>query len=264
MTGTPTTDDHALAARLAGDAGRVLTGLRADLGFADPGHLRASGDRRAHEFLVAALGRERPGDAVLSEEGAADPRRLDADRVWIVDPLDGSREYAEPGRTDWAVHVALWERGALVAGAVAVPARDLVLTTADPPRPRPDRATSSRLRLAVSRTRPPELTTRLAEALGARVVPMGSAGVKIAAVLLGEADAYVHAGGQHEWDSAAPVAVAVAAGCHASRTDGSPLVYNRAGAWLPDLVVCRPGHRSRLLAAIHATTHPTPSEKRTP
>lgn len=244
-------DDHVFAARLAGECGRLLRDLRRDTGFADPERLRRLGDRRSHEALMEGFHAHRPEDAVLSEEGADDPKRLVSQRVWIVDPLDGTREFAEEGRTDWAVHVALWERGELTAGAVAIPARDVVLTTAQPSAPP---VGAERLRIAVSRTRPPALVHTLARLLDAELVPLGSAGVKTSAVVRGEVDAYVHAGGQYEWDSAAPVAVAMAAGCHASRLDGSPLRYNREDPWLPDLVVCGARHRDRLLSAIRSVT----------
>ncbi|NEE14179.1 3'(2'),5'-bisphosphate nucleotidase CysQ [Streptomyces sp. SID7499] len=245
-------EDGELAVHLATAAGRVLLALREETGFGDPAALRALGDRRSHEYLSAELKRHRPDDAVLSEEGADDARRLTSPRVWIIDPLDGTREYAERGRTDWAVHVALWQRGELVAGAVAVPARNLVLSTTGARLGERGAAETGPLRLAVSRTRAPALVQRLATALNAELVPMGSAGVKIGAVVLGEVDAYVHGGGQYEWDSAAPVAVARSARCHASRLDGRPLVYNQRDAWLPDLVVCRPELRDRLLAALSA------------
>jgi 3'(2'), 5'-bisphosphate nucleotidase len=228
--------DHGLAAELAHEAGRVLLELRGRPG-ADAGRLKALGDAASHELLVRALARHRPGDAVLSEEGADDVRRLTADRVWIVDPLDGTREFSEPERTDWAVHVALWDRGELSAAAVALPARYRTFSTAQPPAM--EERPGGPLRLAVSRTRPPALVGDLKERLGAQLVPMGSAGVKAMAVVCGEVDAYVHGGGQYEWDSAAPVAVARAAGVHASRLDGSPLTYNRPDPWLPDLLVCR-------------------------
>ena len=210
--------DSGLARRLATETGRLLVRVR-------PGN----GDRTAQIFLAAQLAEHRPDDAVLSEEAPDDLRRLTADRVWIIDPLDGSREYAEPGRTDWAVHVALWERGELVAGAVALPAH----------RPKP-RAPYRRPRIVVSRTRPPAFARQVAEAIGGVLVPMGSAGAKAMAVVRGEADAYLHAGGMYEWDSAAPVHVARAAGLHASRADGRPLHYNQPDPWLPDLLICRP------------------------
>jgi len=245
-------DDHELARELASDAGRRLVELRGRLGFEDPAALRAAGDRSSQEPLSSALRRHRPQDAILSEEAADDVARLQASRVWIVDPLDGTREFAEAGRDDWAVHVALWSEGELAAGAVALPARDAVLTTERPPLPPlpPGRGATGRLRIAASRTRPAAFVTALAGRLGAELVPMGSAGVKVAAVLLVEVDAYVHAGGQHEWDSAAPVAVAIAAGAHASRIDGSPLRYNQPDPLLPDLLVCRPELAPDLLAAI--------------
>jgi 3'(2'), 5'-bisphosphate nucleotidase len=210
--------DAELARRLATETGRLLVSVR-------PG----DGDHVAQLFLAAQLSEHRPEDSVLSEEAPDDPRRLAADRVWIIDPLDGSREYAEAGRTDWAVHVALWERGELVAGAVAVPA----LRRVSP-------AAHRRPRIVVSRTRPPEFAQRVAEAINAVLVPMGSAGAKTMAVVRGEADAYLHAGGMYEWDSAAPVFVARAAGLHASRADGRPLLYNQPDPWQPDLLICRP------------------------
>ncbi|RNL82841.1 3'(2'),5'-bisphosphate nucleotidase CysQ [Halostreptopolyspora alba] len=243
-------NDHEVARDLATEAGQQLLRLRARHGFEEPEVLRTLGDRTSHELLFSALGRLRPSDAVLSEEGADDRARLDTERVWIIDPLDGTREYSESGRTDWAVHVALWERGELTAGAVALPAQGSVLSTVDPPWLPEERPAEQRLRITSSRTRPPEFVQRMATQLGAEVVPMGSAGAKICAVLLGIADLYVHAGGQYEWDSAAPVAVARAAGLHASRTDGSELTYNREDPSLPDILVCRPELSSTLLASI--------------
>jgi 3'(2'), 5'-bisphosphate nucleotidase len=238
--------DDLLARDLAVAAGTRLLARRADGG--DPTELKNAGDKLSHEFLTAELARQRPDDEVLSEEGADDPARLAADRVWIVDPLDGTREFGEAGRSDWAVHVALWERGELTAGAVALPAQDRVLSTADPiepPAPVP-----GPLRLLVSRSRPPEFVQRLAERVGGVLVPLGSAGAKAAAVITGDADAYVHSGGQYEWDSAAPVAVARWAGLHTSRIDGSPLVYNQQPPSLPDLIICRAAIADDLLAAI--------------
>jgi 3'(2'), 5'-bisphosphate nucleotidase len=241
------TDDDRLAADLAAEAGRRLLALRAGGGAAD--ELRRAGDRSSHEFLAAELARQRPGDAVLSEEGADDLARLSADRVWIVDPLDGTREFGEPGRSDWAVHVALWERGELTAGAVALPAQDKVLSTADPVKA-PAAPPPGTFRLLVSRTRPPEFMTRLSRQLGAELVPLGSAGAKAAAVICGDAEAYVHSGGQYEWDSAAPVAVAVASGLHASRIDGSKLSYNQERPSLPDILICQATLADPLLEAI--------------
>ncbi len=242
-----TAGDHSLARRLAVEAGDLLLALRASWD-GDAVDLKNAGDARSHELLMRELRRERPDDAILSEEGADDLARLDAERVWIVDPLDGTREFGERPRDDWAVHVALWERGRLAAGAVARPARGDVLSTEDPPA-RPT-GIPAPIRLAVSRTRPPAFVTALAERLGAELVPMGSAGIKATAVLDGSVHAYVHAGGQYEWDSAAPVAVAVASGLHASRIDGSPLEYNRKDPLLPDLLVCRPEIAGRLLSLI--------------
>lgn len=245
---TPPTDDHALATTLATAAGERLMQTRADNVDLEPKALKDLGDRVSHEFLMAELTRLRPGDAVLSEEGADDLVRLSAERVWIVDPLDGTREFSEIGRDDWAVHVALWEGGQLVAGAVARPAKGVTYSSADTDPAKG--VTGSPLRLAVSRSRPPEFVTRLAGHLDAELVPMGSAGVKAMSVLDGEADVYVHAGGQYEWDSAAPAVVARAHGLHTSRIDGAPLVYNNENPYLPDLVICRPEVADEILEAI--------------
>lgn len=229
-------DDHALATWLATVAGERLLGVRSE--GLQGRELKDAGDRVAHELILQLLTAHRPDDAVLSEEGRDDPVRLQAHRVWIVDPLDGTREFSEPPREDWAVHVALWCDGDLVAGAVAQPGVSATFSTGQPP-PLPARR-SSKPRIAVSRTRPPAFVDGLAEQLGAELVPMGSAGAKVISVVRGVTDAYVHAGGQYEWDSAAPVAVARAAGLFTSRLDGAPLVYNRPDPLLPDLVVCRP------------------------
>jgi len=251
-----TADDHVLAQDLAVAAGQLLLELRGRGGDRDA--LRQSGDRLSHEFLAAELAARRPGDAVLSEEGIDDKARLAAQRVWIVDPLDGTREFGEDGRTDWAVHVALWERGGsglgrLTAGAVALPAQGRVLSTVSPPAP-PGGA-PTRLRLVVSRSRAPRLVRDVAGRLGAELVPCGSAGAKVATVITGETDAYLHAGGFYEWDTAAPVAVARAAGYHASRIDGAELAYNREDPLLPDILVCRPVIAGLLLAAIREAAH---------
>ncbi|MGH3961124.1 3'(2'),5'-bisphosphate nucleotidase CysQ [Mycobacterium sp.] len=237
--------DHELAARLATQAGELLLAVRDELAGAVEAERKAAGDKRSHDYLVDALARERPDDAVLSEEGADNPVRLRSERVWIVDPLDGTREFAELGREDWAVHVALWHSGELAAGAVALPAQGVTLATPDvePPSPQPGPP-----RIVVSRTRPPAIALRVRDQLGGTLVAMGSAGAKVAAVIQGLADVYVHAGGQYEWDSAAPVAVARGAGLHTSRIDGSPLEYNRADPRLPDLVVCRPEYADAVLA----------------
>ncbi len=240
-------NDDELAAALATDAGRLLLGVRDEFAGAAAAERKDQGDRRSHDFLMAALAAARPGDAVLSEEGADDPARLNAERVWIVDPLDGTREFAEPGRQDWAVHVALWAAGELTAGAVALPARGVTLATPSVPRPA---AYGGPPRVLVSRTRPPAVAVAVREALGGELVEMGSAGAKVAAVIEGRAEVYVHAGGQYEWDSAAPVAVARAAGLHTSRVDGSSLRYNRPDPLLPDLLVCRPVYADAVLAAL--------------
>ena len=244
------TDDDRLAAELAEQAGKLLLDLRAEGG--DPGDLRKKGDRLSHEFLAAELAARRPGDAVLSEEGRDDMARLAAGRVWIVDPLDGTREFGEPGRTDWAVHVALWERGALTAGAVALPAQGQVLATTAPPVVPAVNGSEGPLRVVVSRTRPPAFLERLSQEMSVTLVPLGSAGAKAAVVMRGEADAYIHAGGQYEWDSAAPAAVALAAGFHASRLDGAALQYNQPDPMLPDILICPVVLAESLLEAIGA------------
>jgi 3'(2'), 5'-bisphosphate nucleotidase len=301
-----TADDHALAHDLAERAGRLLLALRAQGG--DPDALRNAGDRQSHEFLMTELAKARPHDAVLSEEGLDDKGRLTADRVWIVDPLDGTREFGEPGRTDWAVHVALWQRtpapaeagaagetsdadevgepapngeagaaGELTAGAVALPAQGLVLSTlstldaaerpgreGDSSRPSegapagifsPSPGAERPLRLVVSRSRASQLVKDVATLLNADLVPCGSAGAKAATVIQGENDVYLHSGGFYEWDTAAPVAVARAAGLHVSRIDASDVVYNQDNPLLPDILVCRPAIAGRLLDAIREANH---------
>jgi 3'(2'), 5'-bisphosphate nucleotidase len=245
------TDDHALAAWLATTAGERLLAVRES---GPTGReLKDAGDRAAHELLMELLASHRPGDSVLSEEGQDDKRRLEASRVWIVDPLDGTREFSEPPRDDWAVHVALWETGDLSAGAVAQPALGQTFHTGQPPVVPP--RTSARPRIAVSRTRPPGFVEALAAHLDAELVPMGSAGVKVISVVRDLTDAYVHAGGQYQWDNAAPVAVARSAGLFCSRVDGSPLRYNQDDLSLPDLVVCRPELSAEILefVARHGT-----------
>jgi 3'(2'), 5'-bisphosphate nucleotidase len=249
--GTPppeaATDDHVLATWLAAVAGKRLLEVREE-GLTGK-ELKDAGDVAAHDLLMELLAQHRPDDAVLSEEGP-DERvdkvdRLTASRVWIIDPLDGTREFSEPPRDDWAVHVALWQDGGLTAGAVAQPALGETFNTGQPPVVPP--STSSRPRIAVSRSRPPAFVNALAEELDAELVPMGSAGVKVLSVARDITDAYVHAGGQYEWDSAAPVAVAAAAGLFTSRVDGTPLLYNQEDVYLPDLIVCRPELAERIV-----------------
>jgi 3'(2'), 5'-bisphosphate nucleotidase len=241
------TDDALLAEELAERAGGVLLDLRAR------GADGKAADKGSDAFLLAELAARRPRDSVLSEESPDPAARHTAERVWIVDPLDGTREFGEAGRTDWAVHVALWVHGELACGAIAVPALSTVRSsrtaTSVPPRP-------AVRRIAVSRTRPPAWADPVAAELGAELVGMGSAGAKVDAVLRGEVDAYFHDGGQYEWDSAAPVVVARAAGLHASHVDGSPLTYNQPDPWSPDLLVCDAGVADRILGLIgrHRTT----------
>jgi 3'(2'), 5'-bisphosphate nucleotidase len=237
------TSDHSFAAWTATVAGQRLLEVR-DEGLVGK-ELKDRGDLVAHELLMELLAKHRPDDSVLSEEGRDDKRRLHAARVWIVDPVDGTREFSEPPRDDWAVHVALWESGEVVVGAVAQPALGTTFhtgaPTAVPAKP------AGPLRIAVSRTRPPAFVAELAKEIGGEPVPMGSAGAKVISVVRGVTDVYVHAGGQYEWDSAAPVAVARAAGLHTSRVDGSPLLYNQDDVLLPDLLVCRHEDAPRIL-----------------
>jgi 3'(2'), 5'-bisphosphate nucleotidase len=244
--------DARLAARLAEDAGQLLLSVRAEGGGGDPKELGNRGDRESNSLLLELLYTARPDDSVLSEESVDSPVRLDAERVWIIDPLDGTREFSMAGRQDWAVHVALWESGSgITAAAVAQPAIGEVYASdrvssigggGGEARPRP--------LILVSDSRPPAFAQPVASAVGADVAPMGSAGAKAMAVVRGDADAYVHAGGQWEWDSAAPVGVALAAGFHASRIDGTPLLYNQAHPYLPDLLICRRELAPALLGAI--------------
>jgi 3'(2'), 5'-bisphosphate nucleotidase len=243
-------DDHLFAAWAATVAGELLVEVRGS--GLEGKALKDAGDLASHELLMKLLAEHQPDDAVLSEEeyrgtsGAHD--RMKARRVWIIDPVDGTREYSEPPRDDWAVHVALWQDGELVAGAVAQPGLGVTFHTGQPPVV-PAR-TAPKPRIAVSRTRPPAFVEALAEEIGAELVPMGSAGAKVISVTRDLTDAYVHAGGQYEWDSAAPVAVARAAGLFTSRIDGSPLRYNQPDVLLPDLVVCRPELAEPILAFV--------------
>ncbi|HUY63840.1 MAG TPA: 3'(2'),5'-bisphosphate nucleotidase CysQ [Acidimicrobiales bacterium] len=256
-----TPDDHVSAADMAALAADTLMTVRSEVGFSDAAALRSAGDRRSEETLQALLAERHPDDAVLSEESPDNPERLRAERVWVIDPLDGTREFAEAGRSDFAVHVALVVGDRPRCGAVALPATGEVFSTALVPLIDPvEAAPGRRLRLAVSRSRPPEMVGAVAAGLDAELVPMGSAGVKIMAVVRGEVDLYVHAGGQYEWDSAAPVAVALAAGLHASRIDGSELRYNQADPWLPDLVVCRAVLAERVLEVLASVCGAVPSD----
>lgn len=241
------TDDAALAERLATEAGALLLELRRASRDLPPRALGDAGDRAAHVFLMSALARERPEDVRFSEEALAPEARLSASRVWIVDPLDGTREYSE-GRDDFAVHVALVERGRPLVGALGLPGRGQTLGSGAPPAL--PKLREGPPRILVSRSRPPPLAQRVAERIGGVLCPMGSAGAKVGAVLLGEAELYLHAGGFYEWDTCAPVAVALAAGFQASRIDGAPLVYNQENPWCPDLLVCHPLLAPRVLEAI--------------
>jgi 3'(2'), 5'-bisphosphate nucleotidase len=240
--------DVAIAERAARAAAEVLLRLRQGDITGRP--LGDAGDAAAQAAISASLAADVPGDVVFSEEAADDLRRLSAERVWIVDPLDGTREYGDPARHDWAVHVALWSGGELSAAAVALPGLGEILVT--DPAPVVPASPGGRVRIAVSRSRPPAEADTVAAALGADLVPLGSAGYKAVAVVRGEVDAYVHAGGMYQWDSAAPVAIARAAGLTTCRLDGSPMVYNDPDPWLPDLVVCRPELAEPILAAVRA------------
>jgi 3'(2'), 5'-bisphosphate nucleotidase len=241
--------DATLAARLATEAGRILLDIRRRPGLTGAA-LGAAGDVEANAQLVAALRAARPDDGLLSEERKCDGMRLAQSRVWIVDPLDGTREYSE-GRDDWAVHVALAINGVATVGAVALPARGLTLSSGAPA---PLAAANMPPKMVVSRSRPAPEAIAVAKAIGAELVPMGSAGAKAMAVVCGEADIYLHTGGQYEWDNCAPAAVARAFGLHVSRADGSPLVYNNADPYLPDLLICRPEWAAQVLAL--SSPHP--------
>ena len=258
-----TQPDAAIGIQAASLAGELLLRLRQGAATGegasaalDADALRAAGDRDANRAIMKLLANERPEDSLLSEEATDDPRRLIADRVWIIDPLDGTREFGERDgagvwRDDFAVHVALWERGqGLTLGVVGLPARGVIYSSDAPPAVPP--SPPGKLRIAVSRTRPPAFIAALEAAGSATLVPMGSAGVKVMAVVSGEADAYIHAGGQYQWDSAAPVAVALAAGLVATRLDGSPLRYNVPELLLPDLVVCHPDRADEVRALLDA------------
>ena len=267
-----TLTDAALAADLARDAGELLLQVWQEEGFWDPYDLGDAGDKRANTLILDGLARERPADAVLSEEAVDDLSRVDADRVWIVDPLDGTWEFSTR-RNDWAVHIALWQRdggaglpatsgrgaglpatsghepgGGITDAAVALPAFGEVYRTdtVTPPAPRGE----GPIRITASASRPPAVLWRLADQMDVELVRIGSAGAKAMAVVSGEVDAYLHAGGQWEWDSAAPAGVVAAAGMHASRLDGSPLIYNRPDPYLPDLLMCRPELADVLLEVI--------------
>ncbi len=240
----PVTDaEHREARRIAASAGDLLVSLRQRPLPVDA--LRADGDKLSNVAILDAIHARFPDDPILSEESPDDQARLNAGRVWIVDPLDGTREYGELDRSDWAVHVALAVDGWPVVGAVALPALGQLLSTAEPP---PLPAARPSPRILVSRSRAPAWTSELAHYLHGELIPMGSAGAKAMAVVRGEAEVYAHSGGQYEWDSAAPVAVALAAGLHASRLDGSPLLYNRPNPWLPDLLICQPALAEQILA----------------
>jgi 3'(2'), 5'-bisphosphate nucleotidase len=236
-------DDHELAADIAREAGELLLELQARRATKD------EGDRLSNELILGRLAAARPDDAILSEESKDSPERLTRERVWIIDPLDGTREWGE-GRTDWAVHVALAFDGVPRVSTVALPGQNELLSTAQPPQP--PAVGSGKVRLLVSRTRPPAVAEYLADVLDAELVPMGSAGAKAMAVVQGHADVYAHSGGQYEWDSAAPVGVATAAGCHCSRIDGAALQYNRPDPYLPDLLICRADLATRVLDAVRA------------
>jgi 3'(2'), 5'-bisphosphate nucleotidase len=243
--------DAALAAEIAHHAGQLLLAVRDELGFADPRALGAAGDKRANALILERLRDERPRDGVLSEEAHDDLARLELDRVWIIDPLDGTREFSTPGRDDWAVHVALWQAGVEITdAAVALPAQGELYRTDTVTAPGPRHAAGGAIRVAVSASRPPSILDRIRGSVAVETVSIGSAGAKAMAVVRGEVDAYLHAGGQWEWDSAAPAGVVLAAGLHASRLDGSPLRYNQLDPYLPDLLMCQSDAAERLLAAV--------------
>lgn len=246
MNAEPVTDAD-LAAHLAEVAGRLLLEVRSSSLFSAKA-LGKAGDHVANQFLVHGLREQRPEDGLLSEEMKCDGTRLTKSRVWIIDPVDGTREYGE-SRSDWAVHVGMVVDGVPSVGAVALPGlEDGIVLRTDQPRDVPPAPET--LRMVVSRTRPAAEAVAVAQAIGAELVPMGSAGAKAMAVILGQADIYLHSGGQYEWDSMAPVAVAIALGLHASRIDGSPLIYNQTDVYMPDLLICRKEHAGMVLGLI--------------
>jgi 3'(2'), 5'-bisphosphate nucleotidase len=242
-------NDEELATHLAETAGKLLLTVR-DSALLSGKALGKAGDHTANQFLVHAIRDQRPSDGLLSEEMKCDGTRLGRQRVWIIDPVDGTREYGE-GRPDWAVHVGLAIDGVATIGAVALPGLGMTLTSAAPPALPPAHDPP---RVVVSRTRPAREAVAVAEALGGALVPMGSAGAKAMAVVRGEAEIYLHTGGQYEWDNCAPVAVAAAAGLHVSRVDGSPLVYNAEDTYLPDLLICRKELAARVLELVRGLT----------
>lgn len=248
--------DAALAADLAAEAGELLLKVRKDIGFGQPWALGDAGDSQANDFILRRLRVERPDDAVLSEEAYDDLVRVRCDRVWIIDPLDGTREFSTPGRDDWAVHIALWQRPVdgrreITDAAVALPARGNTVYRSDTVTDGDARVgIPHTFRIAVSATRPPAVLHRMRQKVAIQPVAIGSAGAKAMALIDGDVDAYVHAGGQWEWDSAAPAGVVMAAGMHASRLDGSPLRYNQPDPYLPDFVMCRADLAQILLDAI--------------
>jgi 3'(2'), 5'-bisphosphate nucleotidase len=260
---TAPTEDHALAHDLATRAGELLVALRGRAGVSasERWSLRDDGDMGSHHFLVDELRAARPDDRVLSEEGVEDHRRLGHGRVWIVDPLDGTREFGELDRTDWAVHVALVIDDQLAVGAVSLPAQGLTFSTLTPP-VLPARDMDGPPRMVVSRSRPHPATILAAETLGAELVPMGSAGAKAMAVVRGDVDAYAHAGGQYEWDSAAPAAVAISAGLHVSGVDGSELEWNKADPWQPHLLICREELAAPVVEAVQAAIRRETEQRR--
>ena len=251
--------DAALAADLAAEAGELLLKVRDEVGFGYPWALGDAGDSLANELILRRLHVERPADAVLSEEAYDDLSRLQHDRVWIIDPLDGTREFSTPGRDDWAVHIALWQRPSngqreITDAAVSLPARGNIVYRSDTVSDGAARVgVTDTIRIAVSATRPPAVLHRMRQTLPIQPVAIGSAGAKAMAIIEGDVDAYVHAGGQWEWDSAAPAGVVQAAGLHASRLDGSPLIYNRRDPYLPDLLMCRAELADVLLDGIWST-----------
>lgn len=252
--------DAALAADLAADAGELLLKVREEIGFGYPWELGDAGDNLANALILRRLHAERPNDAVLSEEAYDDLSRLQHDRVWIIDPLDGTREFSTPGRDDWAVHIALWQRPTgdpaesrreITDAAVSLPARGNIVYRSDTVTAGAARTgVNDTIRIAVSATRPPSVLYRMRQTLPIQPVAIGSAGAKAMAIIDGHVDAYVHAGGQWEWDSAAPAGVVMAAGMHASRLDGSPMRYNQPDPYLPDFVMCRAELAPILLEAI--------------
>ncbi len=234
--------DSRLTNQIAEGCGNILKGVRTS-GLLRGLALGDAGDTLAQEWISRVLAQHRPDDGFLSEEDTDDLSRLDKKRVWIVDPLDGTKEFST-GRQDWAIHIALVIDGKPAHAAVGMPDLGVTFKSSEA------RAVTGPLarRFVVSRNRPPQVASYIAEQMGYTTRGIGSAGAKAMQVLLGDFDGYIHAGGQYEWDQAAPVGVALAAGLWCSRLDGSEITFNQEDTYIPDLLICRPEIKDEVLA----------------